>query len=133
MPELHDDDLSVFRAFIEDELDMLGLAELPPIPEEDDIVPADSERETLRDNIERIWARLMTNDGPNSHWQRCLTSFEQEVRDALQELLFEHVGIPRSGEVVWSSIGDCITLSWLVMAELIQDGLDDEDDKRSNW
>ena len=138
MAEYEHDELKAFRKFIEEDLDIDGLAD--PLDElistslhNIGYIPAPGYRGTLKRNVWEIWSVLQKGNPGTQYWASQLTSFERDTRTILQELVFKTVRrtYPEAltDQQMRSIVAYSMTLGWLVMAALLQRYGDDEDDE----
>jgi hypothetical protein len=134
--------LSAFRRFIEEDLDLDGLDDDPL----DDLIstslqnigyiPAPGYRMTLKRNVWEIWSALQKGNPGTQYWASQLTSFERDTRSILQELVFKTVRRTYpdalTDQQMRSIVAYSMTLGWLVMAALLERYGDEEEDDEAD-
>lgn len=140
------DNLSAFRKFIDESLDLDRLAAPPSddgndlplslspaqIPDDIGFVPSPQQMAHLREDIEKIWASLQQDSGVNNGWQPLLTMFERDTLNIVTRLLLAHLQNKRAstgGRLdAQDMIRSSITAGWLIMAMLISKYMHEADD-----
>jgi hypothetical protein len=142
MTNYEHNDLSVFRRFIEDSLDLSDF--FTEDTDEDSIreldkgrnligfVPDSFEPENLEQAIKRIWTSLQAEKPGPRYWQHHLSSLERDTRVILQELLLTnlycHFNGPLTEQQFRSVIAYSMTAGWLVMGGLLAEYAPDDID-----
>jgi hypothetical protein len=119
------DDLSAFRKFIEEVLDLAGLdgddgepLRLEDMADWSRYHPALADHTTFRRDVRQAWNALHREKPGQTYWADRLTPLELETRGVLQELLLLSVRkrFPPidSEDTLRSVIAYTMTLSWLI-------------------
>ena len=120
-----DDDLSAFRKFIEEALDLTGCGEddsewlLPEdIADLTHYHPALADHATFRRDVRQVWNALHREQPGQTYWGFRLTPLELETRGVLEAMILAAVQkrFPpvNSPEALQSVIAYTMTLSWLI-------------------